>query len=283
MTILLVHVASLLSLLAVGLDSLLDVRVLDGQAPDVKVVTDGDNDINDEAAVNTDGGTKHHKHEGDLVDTVTKSARPPKGKVPLQDGANGVGNPKDEEQAQDVPVGEAQVDEVSGDDLTNAVGVDEAGEEGKGDEMALADLGLQVEVGNDHGPDRNKGDEAEEGATRAVATGTTDADDVSGGLKGVEGDHDETLDKVPLGKGALVDEGGEAKSLRDTKSAEHALLPEVGAAQVAGEGVDANNNDNAFNRAVDDAEGERLGVVRLPSLNVEGSKGYEWRVSKTVV
>lgn len=102
-----VHVANLLSLLAVGLDSLLDVGVLDGQAPDVKVVTDGDNDINDEAAVNTDGSTKHHKHEGDLVDAVTKSARPAKGKVLLQDGAHGVGNPKDKEQAQDVPVGEA--------------------------------------------------------------------------------------------------------------------------------------------------------------------------------
>lgn len=45
-------------------------------------------------------------------------------------------------------------------------------------------------------------------------------------------------------------------------------------AHEAGNGKDDDNGDDAFDGAVDDAEGEGLGVVGLPGLDVEGKKSY---------
>jgi hypothetical protein len=46
------------------------VRVLDCETPDIQVVTDGPDDIHDEAAVNTYTQSQAHEDESDLIDTV---------------------------------------------------------------------------------------------------------------------------------------------------------------------------------------------------------------------
>lgn len=61
--------------------------VLDGKAPDVEIIADCDNNINDEAAINTDSSSKHHEHKGDLVNTIAKSAGPADTEISLKDGA----------------------------------------------------------------------------------------------------------------------------------------------------------------------------------------------------
>lgn len=61
--------------------------MLNGKAPYVKVITDGDDDVNNKAPVNTNGGSKHHEHEGDLVNIVTKSAGPADTEISLEDRA----------------------------------------------------------------------------------------------------------------------------------------------------------------------------------------------------
>lgn len=60
----------LVRLLAILLS--LDIRVLNGQAPNVKVVANGDDDVDDEAAVDADGHTEKAEHEGDLVDAIAE-------------------------------------------------------------------------------------------------------------------------------------------------------------------------------------------------------------------
>lgn len=50
----------------------LNIGVLDGEAPDIEVITDADNDIGNEATVNTDSETETQEDEGDLVSAVAK-------------------------------------------------------------------------------------------------------------------------------------------------------------------------------------------------------------------
>lgn len=45
------------------------------------------------------------------------------------------------------------------------------------------------------------------------------------------------------------------------------------AAEVAGSGEDGANDEDAFDGAVDDSEGKRLGMVLVPCLHVESEEG----------
>ncbi|KAI6775405.1 hypothetical protein HG530_002163 [Fusarium avenaceum] len=138
--------------------------------------------------------------------------------------------------------------------------------------MALADSGLEVKVGNNHGPDAEERRKAKKRTTRAVATGTASADDVERRLDGVEDQNDATLDKIPLGKSQVVNEGWDAHGRRNANGLEHALLPEVATPNITSEGKDHNNSENTLNRSIDNTKGESLGVISLPGLDVEGQK-----------
>jgi len=52
------------------------IGVLDGQAPDIEVVADGVDDVDDEAAVDADGEAERAEDEGDLVDVIAEGGRP---------------------------------------------------------------------------------------------------------------------------------------------------------------------------------------------------------------
>lgn len=261
-----------LVLLAVELKLVLVVRVLDGQAPDVEIVANSDDDIDYKAAVDADGHAQHGEHEGDLVDVVAEGTRPTKAKALLQDWAERVAHAEADRDTENVPVGKVHLDQVSRDHLADAVGVDESSKDDEGDKVVVEDSGLEVKVHEDEGPDGEEGAEAEESTAGTVAPSAASADDVEGGLDGVEHEDDSTLDHVPLSEGHLVDIVGDAHGVRKTNPAEHALLPEVTTAHDAGEDVNKDDGQNTFNGAVDDTEGESLGVVFVPGLNVESEE-----------
>lgn len=141
------------------------VRVLDSQAPDVEVVTDGNNDIHDKASVDTKSSAEHQENKGGLVHIIAERAGPTNAIVVQQDRANRIGNAKANQHAENVPVGEAHLGEVCGNHLPDAVSVDEASKQGKGDQVVVEDIWLQIEVGNDQGPDGEKGSKAKKGAS----------------------------------------------------------------------------------------------------------------------
>lgn len=156
----------LVALDAIGLhDSRLVVRVLNGQAPNVEVVTDSNNDIHDKASVDTESSAEHQEKIGSLVHTIAKRAGPANAIVVQQDRANRIGNAKANQHAQNVPVGEAHLGEVCGNHLPDAVSIDEASEQGEGNQVVVEDVWLQIEVGNDQGPDGEKGSKAKKGAS----------------------------------------------------------------------------------------------------------------------
>jgi len=48
----------------------------------------------------------------------------------------------------------------------------------------------------------------------------------------------------------------------------------VGTAEEAGKGIDADKNEDALNGPVDDAQGQSLGVVLVPGLDIEREESY---------
>ena len=168
------------------------------------------------------------------------------------------------------------------DHLADAVSVDDTCEQNKGNQVAVQNVRLQPQVGYHERPGGEEGEQTDEGVARAVATGAAGADHVAGGLDRVVDQHDGALDHVPLGEGEVVKEAGqgqdgaaEGEGLGNTERGEHALLPEGGATEVAGQGVNAHEDQDALNGPVDDAQGERLGVVLIPGLNVESQERGE--------
>lgn len=50
--------------------------VLDGQAPDVEIVTDRNDDVDNKAAIDTNTHSEHQEHESHLIDIATQGAGP---------------------------------------------------------------------------------------------------------------------------------------------------------------------------------------------------------------
>ena len=88
------------------------VRVLDGQAPDIQIVTDADDDVDDEARVHAEREPQTREHEGDLVDAVAERAGPADTEAGLQHRPQGVEHAVDERQDEDVLVREGGFGEV---------------------------------------------------------------------------------------------------------------------------------------------------------------------------
>lgn len=212
----------------------LDVRVLDRKTIDIQVIADGHDDVDHERAVDADGHAEHAEHEGDLVDVRPQSAGPAgsPADVLLQDGAETIDHTVRERQREHVPVGEVELDEMRGDDLADAVGVDEAGEDGEGHDVLGADQRLQVEVAGDEDPGAEEGQQAEEGPAAAVAAGPARLDHVARALDRVEDEHHHALHHVPLREVEVVDPVGQPEGGRHAEGREHGLLPEGGAAHV---------------------------------------------------
>jgi hypothetical protein len=247
--------------------------MLDSQAIYVQVVTNGDDDVDDEAAIDSNSHTKHAEHEGNLVYIVTQGTRPPKGpsQLGLENRTERINDAPCKGDDQHIPVREIELDQVRRDHLAYAVRVYDTGEHDKGDQMLGADQGLQIQVGENESPGAKEGDKSEQSASAAITAGSTSLDDVAGALEGVLDEHDGSLDHVPLREAELVENVGNPLS-RHPECREHALLPEAGASHVPGERVDEDKNQNALHRSIHDAERQSLSVILVPRLDVEGAE-----------
>lgn len=267
-----VAVGTLLRLLSILLA--LDVGMLDGQAPDVEVIAYRNDDINYEAAVHPESGTQHKEHEGNLVHTIAESARPASTDMLEEDRTQRVEDAVGERQAEDVPVREAQLDEVRRDHLAHAVSVDDTCKHGKRHQVIAENVGLQVKIRDDHGPHGEEGDETEESTSRSVAAGASCPNHIERRLVGVEDEDNGALDQRPLAKGHLVDQRRNNRVLWNSERAEQALLPNVAAAHIPGNEEDYDDDQDALDRTVDDTKGKGLGVVFVPGLDVERKQRF---------
>lgn len=155
--------------------------MLNSQAPYVEVITDCNDDIDDERAIDTDGAAQHEEHVRDLVDTVAKGAGPAKPRVPglvLQQGAERVDDTVCQWEDEDIGIRIFKLDQMCCDDLTYGIGVDQAAEEGEGDQMVVQDVGLQEQVGADQRPGDEEGRQADKSVTATVAARTAGLDHV---------------------------------------------------------------------------------------------------------
>jgi hypothetical protein len=255
--------------------SLRDVRVLDGQTPDIKVVANGNDDINDKAAVDTNGKTEAREHEGDLVLSITQSARPAKADMLGKERAQAVNDTEEQRQDQHVGHGETRFGQVSSDHLADRIGIDEANIKDKRHKVLAQDDGLKEEIGRNDSPgeeERSQTVESDDGVLFALTAGSHD---VHGAQDGVEDKHSAALDHVPVRPGQVVDDIRDNREARHTQASEHGLVPEAATTNVTGESVHETENDDTLNRTRDNTQSQSVGVVFIPGLNVEGQERGE--------
>ena len=159
--------------------------MFDSQAPDIEIIADGRNHIDlclaphqppdtvakfshiyasdveegekkqnhkedqthDEAPVNPDPQPQTQKHKRNLINAVPQRARPRTDRR-----TDRVEQPVRERDDERVAIGKVVFDEVCGDHLPDAVGVNEADVKDEGDEVVVEDDGLEVEVQGDEDP-----------------------------------------------------------------------------------------------------------------------------------
>ena len=138
---------------------LLHIWILDSQAPNIQIITNGRDDIVDETSINPNPQSYSQKHKADLIDSTAQRARP------QSDGrTDAVDDGQCEWEREDVVHGEFWVfDQVGCYDGADRVGVYEADVECKGDQMVEKNDRLEVEVDGDEEPGRRVREEAYEG------------------------------------------------------------------------------------------------------------------------
>lgn len=152
--------------------------MLDRQTPNIQIIADRPDDVNNEATMHTNRQAQAHEHKGDLVDVVAQSARPAKADVALQEGSEGVGHAVDERVDEDVAAREAGLGKVGDNHAADGVGVDETRVEDEWDQMLAEDHGLEEEVHGDEGPWSEKRKETVQGVAAPLASGTAGLHDV---------------------------------------------------------------------------------------------------------
>jgi len=271
--------------MAIGLNCIavrltdLDVRMLDRQAPNIQVVADSNDNIYHETAIDTNRNPQHAKHRRDLINPIPKRRGPAQARnraMFLQHRPHGINYRARQWHDHDVPVREGQLGQVRRDHLPNGIGIDKAGKDGKRHEVIVQNRRLESKISDDKCPRGPEGEETQERMPRAIAASTARADDVVRRLHGIEDEDNRALYHVPVREGEVVESGGNSdaagEGLGDAEGGEHGALPKGGAAEVTGQGVDADNGEDALNRAVDDAQGQGFGMVFFPGLDVEGEE-----------
>jgi len=214
--------------------------MLDGQTPDIEVIADGNNDIDDKRAVNTDREAQAQEHKRDVVFPTVRaqSARPADTDVLSQLRTGGVEDGVQKRQDEDVVHRKRGLGQVRGDHLADGVGVDKADVEDKGHEVCVQDCRVEAQIRDDKRPGPEERDEAEQGRKRVLATSASGAEDVQRAGDGVEDEDQAAVEHVPFVPGEVVESVREEGGLGETEGREHRLLPEGGSAFYSGEGVD---------------------------------------------
>ena len=97
------------------------------------------------------------------------------------------------------------------------------------------------------------------------------------------GDQDETsIHHVPLVPRLVVDIIGYEAGFRNANCRKHGLLPEAASAFDSSDSVHNAQCQNALHWAGDNAEGQSLGIVLVPSLDVKSECSWKEPISKKV-
>ena len=256
--------------------------MLDSQAPDVQVVADADNDVNNKASVDTKCQTKAGEHEGNLVDAITQSAGPSETDACLENGTQSVDDAEEQRECEHVLVRELRLCQVCGDHLADGVGVHETNQQDEGNEVLVQDLRVKGEVSNDESPGAEERSQAQKRIIGSVATVTARLEDVADALDGVVGKNQATVKYVEVTKVHGVSSLGQRLNVWQSESRKHGLLPVATATFDSGDSVDDAEGQNAFDRARNKSQSEGVSVVLIPGLNVESQKSCEKSQQKVV-
>lgn len=158
------------------------IRILDRQAPDIEVIANRPDDIDDKAAMHTNGKTQTHEHERNLINVITKRAGPADANMFLQQRTERVDDTVDERVHEHVATRESGLCQVRDDHTADGEGVDETGVEAEWDEMLAQDHGLEVEVRGNENPGGCESKETEECNASPLATGATSIHNVLGAV-----------------------------------------------------------------------------------------------------
>lgn len=131
--------------------------MLNGQAPNIKIITDCNNNIHHEASIDTNGHSQHAEEISDLVCSITKSRWPPNTDIVLQNWTDGIEDAVCKRDIENVVIWERELDQVSGNHLTDGVSIDKTSEEDEWDEVLVKDCWAEVKVGCDEGPGEEEG------------------------------------------------------------------------------------------------------------------------------
>jgi hypothetical protein len=246
--------------------------MLDCQAPDVQVIADAHDHINDKAAVHTDRQTKAGEHEGNLVHAISQSARPSEANASLQDRSQSVDDAKEQREREHVLVRELGLGQMRGDHLADGVSVHESDEQDKGHEVLVQDLRVKGEVSDNESPGTEERSKAQERIVGSVATVTANFENVTDALDGVVSKNQGAIEHVEVAKVHGVSNLGQRFEVGQSKSRKHGLLPVAATTLDGSDGVDDAEGQDAFDRAGHQSQSQGVGVVLIPGLDVESQK-----------
>jgi len=165
----------LLSLLFFGI-----VRILNSQAPNIQIITDGPDDVNNEASVHTNRKTKAHEDERNLIDIVAQSTRPANADVSLQEWTERVCDAVNKRIDEDVAARETGLGEMRDDHAAYGIGVDETCVENEWHEMMAEDHWLEVQVDWNENPRGGEGQQTTESLASILTALASSLDDILG-------------------------------------------------------------------------------------------------------
>lgn len=137
------------------------MRMFDRKTPDIHVIADCDNNVDDEASINAKPKANAQENKRNLVNIVAQSSRPPEisgilaeqwPQVVLQDGPDRINNPVNKREDENVTEREARLGEMGGYHLAYAIRVYQAHVENEGHQVVVQDDRLEVKVNGDQEP-----------------------------------------------------------------------------------------------------------------------------------
>jgi hypothetical protein len=117
--------------------------MLDSKTPNVKVIAYGQDNVDNETAVDAHGKSQTTKYKRNLIHIVSQRARPADAKFGLQHGTQRIDDSVEEWYDDDVPEWETRLGQVGYNHLTDTVSIYNADEEDERDKVVVQDDGVE--------------------------------------------------------------------------------------------------------------------------------------------
>lgn len=218
-----------------------------------------------EASIDANRQTEASEHEHRLPITFTKYRLRPK----TDQRASTVQHTESQRPEQDVLVGETGLHQVTNDNATDGISIDQTNVQSKHNGVVLQYSRVQVQVSGDKSPDRYQGQEATQRRNGVLTTLATHLHHMQNTRTGGKEKHNRAVHQVPLRKRHLINLLRDEAGLGHADCLQHRLVPEATTTHVGSECVDDADGENALDRARDNAQSQDLSIVFVPGLHVE--------------